>query len=102
MAAWPGPRFSCMSGSRIDDRHVAHAVFGLAIDRTARIDGRVTPIGGDEVMQVVLLVRPVPSRDHNVAFEARRALRLGRRQLALRDSVRPIRKVWDRRSAKLI
>src|SRR5262245_324938 len=89
-------------GLRIDDRHVAHAVFGLAIDRTAGIDGRVTPIGGDEVMQVVLLIRPVPSRDHDVAFEARRTLRLGRRQLALRDPVRPIRQVWDRRSAKLI
>src|SRR3954451_1649318 len=41
-------------------------------------------------MQVGLRVRPVPHRDHGVALDALRPLRLRRRQLALGDAVGPI------------
>src|ERR1022692_2991303 len=49
----------------------------------------------------MLLVAPVPGRDHVVALDALRTRRLGVRQLALGDSVGPVAEILERRAAEL-
>ena len=65
-AAWPGPSDSGMFGSRtgtlkyvdlvglrIEDRHVVGRVFGRAVQRAVGVDGRIAPVGRDQVVQVL-------------------------------------------------
>ena len=86
---------------RIDHRDVVPAVFGLAEHRAIAVDGGIALVGRDQVVQVMLLVRPVPGGHHDVAFHALRALRGLARQLALGDAVGPIGQIGERRGAEL-
>ena len=64
------------------------------------VDVRVAPIRRDQVMQILFLRVPFPGRDHDVALDALRALRLVLRQLASRDAVGPVGIVSERRPAE--
>ena len=75
---------------RIDDRHEIGAELGRPVDQAVGVDGRIAPIGRDLVMQIRLGCRPVPQRDDDVAFDALRPRRLGRRQLAGGDAIGPL------------
>ena len=114
LAAWPGPSASGVSASRtgavkfdggvlfrIEDRHHVGAVLGASRTLAVGIDRRVAPIRGDQVVQVMLVVEPIPGRDDDVALDALRPRRLRMGQLALGDAVRPVREVAERRGAEL-
>ena len=62
---------------RIEPRHVVGALLRRPVDPAVGIDGRLAFVGRHRVMQVMLRRRPVPRRDHDVALDALRALRLG-------------------------
>ena len=64
-------------------------------ERTISVDRGIALVAGNQVMQVVLLVHPVPQRHHDIALHALRPLRLGVRQFAFGDTVAPIRQVLD-------
>jgi hypothetical protein len=85
---------------RIEDRESVHAVFRLAEHRAIGIHRRIAPVGDGQGVQIVLLVRPVPGGDHNIALDAFRPLRRGARQLAFGDPVGPISKIVERLGAK--
>ncbi len=63
----------------IEDRHVVAGMLALAVDRTIGIDGRVAPVAGDQVVQVLLRIVPVTQRDDDVAFDTLRPGRLRER-----------------------
>src|SRR5262249_35012929 len=60
-----------------------------------RVDRRVAPVGGDQIMQVSLWIAPFPRGDDDVAFNTLRPWRLGVRQLALGDAIGPITEVLE-------
>ena len=52
-------------------------------------------------MQVMLVVEPIPGSDNDVALDALRSRWLRMGQLALRDPIRPVRKIRENRGAQL-
>ena len=86
---------------RIEDRDVVHAVFGRTDHRAVRVDRRITPVRGNQVVEILFLVGPVPGGDHDVALDALRPRRLAVRQLALLDPLGPVGEVFDRRAGEL-
>ena len=90
-----------LAGLRIQDRHVVGCVFGRAVKRPVRIDGRVATVRRDQVMQVVLFGGPLPGADDEVALDPLRPRRLGLRQLALGDAIGPLAVVLERRAAEI-
>ena len=89
----------CVLG--IQDRHDVGGIFRRAEQRAIGVDVRVAPIRRDQVMQILFLGVPLPGRDHDVALDALRALRLVLRQLALGDAVGPVGVVSERRPAEV-
>src|SRR5262245_34512661 len=65
------------------------------------IDGWITPVRRDQVVQVLFLVKPVPRGHDNVSLHSLWPLRLRMRQLALGDAIGPICEVSNRCAAKL-
>ena len=86
---------------RVEDRHDVGRILGRAEQRAVGVDGRVAAVARDEVVQIVLLVEPVPGGDDDVALDALRPLRLRLRQLALGDAVRPLAVILERHAAEL-
>ncbi len=70
------------------------------VDRTIGVDRRIAPVGGDQIVQVLLVVVPVAQRDHDVALDALRTCRLGERQLALLDALGPVGEILVRHAAE--
>ena len=85
----------------IEDRNIVHAVFGRAEHRTIVIDGRIAAIRRDQIVEILLLVRPVPGGDHHIALEAGRPRRLGMGQFALGDPISPVAEILVGRAAEL-
>ncbi len=88
-------------GLGVEDRNDVGRVFRRAEQWAIAVDRWVTPIGGDQVVEVVLVVAPVPGGDDEVALEPLRALRLIVRQLALGDAIGPVGEVFDRDGGEL-
>ena len=86
---------------RIEDRHVVGRVFGRAVERPVGIDGRIAPVRGDQVVQVMLVGAPLPGGDDDVALDALRPRRLALRQLALGDAIGPVAEILERHAAEL-
>ena len=86
---------------RIENRDRVGGIFRLAEHRAVAVDGRVALIRHAEIVEIVLLVGPVPGGDDDVALEARRPLGLVVGQFALGDAVGPIAKVFVGRAAEL-
>ena len=61
---------------RIEDRHVVAGVLALPVHRPIGVDGRIAPVAGDQVMQILLVVVPVAQRDDDVALDTLRPRRL--------------------------
>ena len=57
---------------RIQDRDDVGRIFGRAEDRTIGIDGRIPAVRGDQVVQILLRVAPIPRGNHDVALESLR------------------------------
>ena len=94
--------FSSMTGAwnavcgvlhRIEDGQDVGAVLRRSVDLAVGVDRRVPLVGGDHVVQVVLLVSQRAEGDDDVAFDALRPRRLGMRQLALGDPIGPLAQV---------
>jgi len=75
----------------IQDRHVVGRVLGRPIERAVGVDGRVAPIRGDQVVQIVLVGTPLPRGDDDVALDTLRSRRLvlGNSPLATRSVQSP-------------
>ena len=86
---------------RIEDRHVVAGVLALPVQRPVAVDGRIAPVGRDQIVQILLGVVPVAQRDDDVALDALRPRRLGKRQLALRDALGPVAEILERHAAEL-
>ena len=86
---------------RIEDRHVVAGMLALPVQRPVGVDGRIAPVAGDQVVQILLVVVPVAQRDDDVALDALRPRRLGNRQLALRDALGPVAEILERHAAEL-
>ncbi len=86
---------------RIEDRHVVGGIFRRAEQRTVSIHRGKAPVGGNQIVQIVLLRTPFPRGDHNVALDALRPLRLVFWQLALLNALRPIGEIFEGRAAEL-
>ena len=78
-------------GFGIQDRNDIDAQFGRTVNRTVGVNRRKAPIGGDQVVQVMLIIEPIPSRHDDVALGPLRPCRFRMGQLALGDAVRPVR-----------
>ena len=76
---------------RIEDRQVVGGELGRPIDQSVAVDGRIAFVGERQVVQVMLGVRPVPHRHHDIALDAGRPRRRRARQLAGLDAIGPIR-----------
>ena len=96
-------RVEIINGIRfhIQDRNIVGGIFRRSIERAIGVDGWIAFVGRYAVMQILLLVAPVPCRDDDVALDARWALRLCLRQFAIGDALRPVAKIFVRRAAKL-
>ena len=107
-AACPGPSASGVSGSRTGAmKCVTVCVLGSRIgngvgrvlrraeQRAVGIDGRIAPVRGDQVVQVLLLVDPVPGGDDDVALDSLAAAAASLRQFTLGDAVGPIREILE-------
>jgi hypothetical protein len=57
-------------------------------------------IARDQIVEVLLLVHPVAQGDNDVALDTLRPWRLGKRELALRNSVDPVAVVGERHVAE--
>ena len=88
-------------GLRVQDRHVVGRVFRRAVERAVAVDGRIAPVRGDQVVEIVLLGAPLPGSDHDVALDALRPLRLGEGQLALGDAIGPLAVVLVRHRGEI-
>ena len=86
---------------RIEDRHVVGRVLRRTVERAVGIHGRVAPVRRDQIVQIALLGAPFPGRNHDVAFDTLRTLRLGEGQLALRDAIGPLAVVLVGRAAEV-
>ena len=86
---------------RVEDRHVVAGVLALPVQRPVAVDGRIAPVGRDQVVQILLVVVPVAQRDHDVALDALRPRRLCIGQLALRHALGPVAEILERHAAKL-
>ena len=86
---------------RIEDRHVVAGMLALPVQRPIGVDGRVAPVARDQVVQILLVVVPVAQRDHDVALDALRPRRLGKRQFALGDALGPVAEILERHAAEL-
>ena len=73
----------------IENRDDIGAVLGRPVKWTMGVDRRVTLIGRDQVVKVMLFVQPVPRRDNDVALDALRSLGLavGQRQTGVKASL---------------
>ncbi len=88
-------------GFRIEDRNDIDAQFSRAVNRTVGVDRRKAPIGSDQIVQIMLVIEPIPSRHDDVALGPLRPCRFGMGQLALGDAVGPVRQIFDRDSAEI-
>ena len=86
---------------RIEDRHVVGRVFVRAVQRAVGVDRRIAPVRGNQIVDEMLLRRPFPRRDDDVALDACRPRRFGLRQLALGDPVGPVAEIFERHAAEL-
>ena len=75
---------------RIEDGNNIDANLGGAVNRAIGIDSGVATIRSDQVVQVMLIVEPIPRGDDDVALDSLRPGGLHVRQLALGDAVRPV------------
>ena len=86
---------------RIENRQHVGAVLRRSEQRSVGVDGREAAVAGDQIVQILLLVHPVAQRDDDVALDALRPRRLGERQLALGDAIRPVAVVGERHVAEV-
>src|SRR5688500_15275704 len=77
-------------------------MFSGTVERTVGIDGRITPVRRDQVMQIMFFRQPIPRGNHDVTLDSLRPWRLGMRQLAFSYAVRPISKIAYRRRAEFL
>ena len=85
----------------IEDRHVVGRIFRRPIERAIGIDRRLAPIRRDQIVQVLVRLRPVPGGDHDIALDARGPRRLVLGQFALRDPIGPVAEILVRHAAEL-
>ena len=75
---------------RIEHRQVVGAVLGRTVQRPVAIYRRLSLVGGNHVVKVMLLVAEPLQRDDDVALDALRTRGLAARQLTLRDASGPV------------
>src|SRR5688572_28907701 len=78
---------------RIKDGDNVHAKLGGAVHRAVGIHGWKTTIGGDQVVQVMFVIKPIPGSDDDIALDALRPLRFSVRQLALGHAIGPVSEI---------
>ena len=100
IGAFRGRDVGDLVGLRIEHRLVVGSVFRRAIQRTVGIDGRIALIARDQVVEIFVGSAPIPFRDHDIALDALRPLRLGKRQRAIGDAVRPLAEIFERHAAE--
>ena len=86
---------------RIENRNDVGGVFRRAEQRAVAVDRRVALVGRNLVVQIMLVVGPVPRGDDDVALDALRPLRFVFGQLALGDAVGPFGEIFDRRRGEI-
>ena len=89
------------AGLGIEDRKHVGRVFRRAEELAVGVDGRIAPVRRDQVVEILLLVAPVPGRDDDVALHPLRPRRLAVRQLALGDAVGPVAEIFIGRTAEV-
>ena len=86
---------------RIEHRQMIGRVFRRAVERTVGVDRRIALVGRNQVVKIMLLIAPIPGRDHDIALDAGRPRRLGERQFAVGDAVGPVAEIFERHTAQL-
>ena len=81
---------------RVQRWHKVRAFLGRAPDQAIGIDGGIALVGGDRIMLVMGRRRPVPEGKDDIALDALRPARLGRRQFAGGETVGPVGKQGQR------
>ena len=88
-------------GVGIEHRQMIAGIFRRAVERPVRIDRGIALVGRNQIVEILLLVAPIPGRHDNVAFDALRPRRLGERQFALGNAIGPVAEIFERNAAKL-
>ena len=85
---------------RIEHRQSVGRIFRRAIERAVGIDRRIALVRRNQVVKIFVRSAPIPFRDHDVALDALRSRRLGKRQFARGDAVGPVAEIFERHAGE--
>ena len=89
-------------GDRIQHRRVIGTQLERPVHRPVRVDARISPVGGHDVVQIRLRIGPVPLRDDHVPLDALRPLRR-RRKRTRANPIGPVREhLQHARAAEIV
>ena len=86
---------------RIEDRHHVGRIFRRAVELAVGIDRGLAAVRRNQIVQILVRLRPVPRGHDHVAFFALRTLRLVLRQFASGDAIGPVAEILVGHAAEL-
>src|SRR4029077_6368297 len=86
---------------RIEHWQTIGRILRRAVKRTMTVHRGIALVGRNQVVEILLLVAPVPRRYDDVALDALRPRRFGEWQLALSNAIGPVAEILERHAPEL-